>query len=105
MSSGGSDDSRRDNVNTFDVNSNSLLHSDKNVLIRNEDIDMETLNNLRTEAGLTHLTSAKNVRTAPADIKERNLKRPKADQTHNQTIYKVFSSETHSTFDSSSIST
>lgn len=105
MSSGGSDDSFKDNVSTYDVNSNSLPHSDKNTLIRDENIDMEALNNLRSEAGLTQLVSTKNVRMAAAAKGERNLKRPKADQTHSQTISKVFNSETHSSLDSSSIST
>lgn len=84
---------------------NSFSHLNENVVTQDEDIDMEALNNLRSEAGLSQLDSAKNVRTALVNKKEKGLKRLKADQTHSQTIRKVFSTETRSSLDSSNVST
>ncbi|KAM0736944.1 hypothetical protein ACS0PU_000037 [Formica fusca] len=58
MNSGGSDDFLKDNVSSH--NSNFSSHSDENIVIQDDDIDMEALNNLRSEAGLSQLNSSKN---------------------------------------------
>ncbi|KAM0734490.1 hypothetical protein ACS0PU_011961 [Formica fusca] len=66
---------------------------------------MEALNNLRSEAGLSQLNSPKNVRISSVTKKEKSLTRAKTDLTHSQTTRKVFSTETHSSLDSTNIST